>query len=407
MKIVKCVDNTDSSVIFYYVALALKSAAIAMPHAFLTLIFLDKGMDYSQIAMIQAFYSCGVVLFEYPSGVLADKYPKKNIYLISSLLLMLSYLLILSTDNYWFLILTWFIYGISTAMETGTIDSDIIIWIKENKDKEKVSNAIGSFISTMSQISSISAIGGACLGFVLHRIINTDIYWVMLGIVLLNVLLIVVFYRIPNRVDKSGNRSILIIVKDSLREIRETKQLRYMLILFALFQMFLQVHYQLWQSLFIEYGINSDWFICIYLSFQLITILAYKAPVNKLFRNTSVPIFMIAIVAVALMFLINKPILQLFLYAVPVFAITIAAYYTEIKYSEIVNVGNISAITSLLSTVMRIFGFAMLIISSRFIAHFSIRILFLIIPICVFSAICFILDRYIIWGNSKASKKME
>ncbi len=379
----------------YYVALTLKSVAVAMPHAVLTLIFLNKGIGYSQIAIIQAFYSFGMVIFEYPSGVLADKYPKKYIYLISSLLLMTSYLLILSTDNLGLLIFTWFIYGISTAMETGTIDSDIIIWIKENNDKENVSNTIKKFISTINQVSSVSAIGGACLGFALHKVIKTDIYWVMLGIVCFNVLLIAVLYRIPNRVDKSKERSILVIVKDSLSELKETKLLKYILILFALFQMFLQVHYQLWQSLFIEYGINSDWFIFIYLLFQLITMSAYKVPVNKLFRNTSVPILVIVIVATITMFIIEQPISQLVLYTVPVFAITLATYYTEIKYNEIVNVGNISAITSLLSTVMRISGFIMLIISSGFIKHFSIRVLFLIVPIGVFSAICFIMDKYI------------
>lgn len=395
MKAVKCADNTNNSVMLYYVALTLKSVAVAMPHAVLTLIFLNKGIDYSQIAIIQAFYSFGMVIFEYPSGVLADKYPKKYIYLISSLLLMTSYLLILSTDNLGLLIFTWFIYGISTAMETGTIDSDIIIWIKENNDKENVSNAIRKFISTINQVSSVSAIGGACSGFALHKMIKTDIYWVMLGIVCLNVLLIAVLYRIPNRVDKSKERSILVIVKDSLSELKDTKLLKYILILFALFQMFLQVHYQLWQSLFIEYGINSDWFIFIYLLFQLITMLAYKVPVNKLFRNTSAPILVIVIVATITMFIIEQPISQLVLYTVPVFAITLATYYTEIKYNEIVNAGNISAITSLLSTAMRISGFIMLIISSGFIKHFSIRVLFLIVPIGVFSAICFIMDKYI------------
>ena len=37
--------------------MGMKGMAITMPHAVLTLIFLSKGMTYSQIATIQAFYS--------------------------------------------------------------------------------------------------------------------------------------------------------------------------------------------------------------------------------------------------------------------------------------------------------------------------------------------------------------
>ncbi len=396
MKNVKCAETSKSLITFYFAALAMKSIAIAMPHAFLTLIFLDKGMDYSKIAIIQAFYSFGVVIFEYPSGVLADKYPKKYIYIMSLALLTVTYLLVLNTDRYLFLIAAWLIYGISTATETGTIDSDIIIWIKENNDTEEISQKIKKFIGTSGQVSSISAIGGACLGFVLYKIIDINIYWVMTALILFAGLLIAIFYKIPVREKTLNKRNIMAIVKDSFKEIKETKELQYMMLLFALFQVFLQIHYQLWQSLFIEYGIKSDWFIFIYLGFQFLSIVAYKVPVNKIFKKTAIPVMGIGIVAVILMYMADKPIIRLLLYAVPVFSVSIAAYFVETKYNEIIKVGNISSVTSLFSTVMRIFGFCTLLISSRFIELFSIRALFLVIPLVVFVMVCFILDRHII-----------
>lgn len=151
MKNVKCAENIDRLQKIYYFVLILKSVAIAMPHAFLTLVFLQKGMDYSKIAIIQAFYSLGVVVFEYPSGVLADKYKKKYLYLISMLLLVVSYLMILFSNTYLFLIVSWLIYGISTAMETGTIDAELIVLIKKNTMGEKVSKEISRFIGTSGQ----------------------------------------------------------------------------------------------------------------------------------------------------------------------------------------------------------------------------------------------------------------
>lgn len=396
MKNVKCADNINYASVIYYVALAFKSVAIAMPHAFLTLIFLNKGMNYSQIATIQAFYSLGVVAFEYPSGILADKYPKKYLYFFSSLLLMTCYLLVLNTNKYALLILAWLIYGISTAMETGTIDADIIIWIKEKNCNEDVSSNISKFVGLTGQISSLSAIIGSCIGFLLYKIIDLNIYWVMFGLVLINGLLVALFFKLPNTVSKAQTRNIMQIVKDSLKEVKENKILKYILLIFALLQMFLQIHYQLWQSLFIEYGINPNWFIVIYLVFQFITVVAYKVPVNKVLKRTSLPFGTIAIIAVVVMYVIHVPIIKVILYCVPIFVIAVISYFTEIKFNQIVNVSNISSITSLLSTVMRIFGFAVLLIAGRLIDLFSVNILFLVVPIIAMTAICFVVDRCLI-----------
>lgn len=229
-----------------------------------------------------------MVIFEYPSGVLADKFPKKYIYIVSQVLLTVTYLLVLNTDRYLLLITAGFVYGISTAAETGTVDSDIIIWIKENNSAEEVSKKIKKFIGTSGQISSLSAITGACLGFALYKIIDINIYLVMTALILFAGLLIACFYKIPDRETKANERNIMAIVKDSFKEIKET------------------------------------------------------------------------------------------------------------KYNEIINVGNISSVTSLFSTIMRLFGCGTLLISSRFIGLFSIKALFLVIPLIVFAMICFILDRHVI-----------
>ena len=144
---------------------------------------------------------------------------------------------------------------------------------------------------------------------------------------------------------------------------------------------------------------NYEILSVIYLIFQFISVLAYRVPVNTLFKKTSISIGVPTIIATILMYCINNYIFKMILYIIPVCAISVAVYYTEIKYNEIVNSGNISSITSLLSTGMRLFGFVTLIAASKFIALFSIRVLFLIIPIIVIIAVCFVLDRYVITRN--------
>ncbi|WP_270329263.1 hypothetical protein [Streptococcus infantarius] len=45
----------------------------------MTVILLAKGLSLSQILIIQSAYSIAIVLFEFPSGLLADNYSRKNL----------------------------------------------------------------------------------------------------------------------------------------------------------------------------------------------------------------------------------------------------------------------------------------------------------------------------------------
>ena len=55
-------------------------AATTIPHAILTLLLLSKGILINQIAIIQLFYNVAVLIFELPSGIMADNFSRKNIF---------------------------------------------------------------------------------------------------------------------------------------------------------------------------------------------------------------------------------------------------------------------------------------------------------------------------------------
>ena len=158
-------DNSTT----YYIALVLKCFAVAIPHSFLTLIFMGKGYTVSQIAVIQAFYSVAIVTLEFPSGVLSEKYNKKMIYVLSCVFLIASYVVVLLTSNFYLIVLAWFLYGISSAFETGSIDAAIIYLIKTELDEEKQKKVLSGFIGKETSYSSLSAILGAVIGFFLYK----------------------------------------------------------------------------------------------------------------------------------------------------------------------------------------------------------------------------------------------
>ena len=64
--------------LFFLLSNFLVSVAYSLPHSILTVILLAKGLSLSQILIIQSAYSIAIVLFEFPSGLLADNYSKKK-----------------------------------------------------------------------------------------------------------------------------------------------------------------------------------------------------------------------------------------------------------------------------------------------------------------------------------------
>ena len=137
MKHVTSVEKFTHNIRIFYLSAAAKSAAIAMPHAILTLIFLKKGITYSQIAAIQAVYSSAIILFEFPSGILADKYSKKILYISSNIVMLLCYIIVLNCESFFMMAFAWFLYGTANAFETGTLDSHIIITAKRSARRRR------------------------------------------------------------------------------------------------------------------------------------------------------------------------------------------------------------------------------------------------------------------------------
>ena len=110
----------------YLISYALTTIAMSLPHAVLTIVLFQKGLSLSEIMLVQTTYSAAVLLFEYPSGLLADLYSKKKLYVISRVLLLAMMLVVVFTSGLFWMCFAWFLYGIGNALDSGTLDADII-----------------------------------------------------------------------------------------------------------------------------------------------------------------------------------------------------------------------------------------------------------------------------------------
>ena len=147
------------NILVYYISIVLISLTKALPHSILTLILFEKGLTIANIAVVQAMYSLAILLFEVPSGLWADLYSRKQLYILSNIMLLIMCLLIYYSHNYYLICFIWFLYGVSESINSGTIEATIINDIKkENNSKLHINR----FIKLSNQFSLVAVIIGYC-----------------------------------------------------------------------------------------------------------------------------------------------------------------------------------------------------------------------------------------------------
>jgi len=99
----------------FFAAELLMNLALTVPHAILTPLLLDKGLSLSQILLVQASFSVAVLLFEFPSGSIADMISRRTLYFISRLVFCIFFLVVIFGHGFPLMLLAWIIYGLATG----------------------------------------------------------------------------------------------------------------------------------------------------------------------------------------------------------------------------------------------------------------------------------------------------
>jgi MFS family permease len=208
-----------------------------LPHAVLTLIFLEKGVDIPGIALIQSFYMLSLFIFEFPAGLLSDYFSGKRMYQLSMMTIFISYIIVYFSSDFYTLCLAWFIYGFSAASITGSLDA---YYIKGIKTK---ATDIKKFTSKNNIVYSLSSMLMGFIGAVLFAHISFLIYLFSAVLFLSSFIIVTLF--IPNttitRTKRIPLKDILIL---TVKTLKQDKNIRLTFIKISLFQVIVQIVYQ-------------------------------------------------------------------------------------------------------------------------------------------------------------------
>ena len=349
----------------------LVSVAYSLPHSILTVILLAKGLSLSQILIIQSAYSIAIVLFEFPSGLLADNYSRKNLYSLSKLFLIIMFLIVLFSNQFYLIFAAWFCYGIAAALDSGTLDAYIINQLKlAHREAE-----LRKFLALSNRLEIVGLLLGSSLGGILYHFIGINIY--VLGTVFLvaSTLISFFFFKETTKSDSLQASHVMVLKKqitDSFKELRKQPRLSLILIFDFLTQIFFQTHFQLWQSFFLGKGIDSQYFPFFYITFQVITLFSYSINIDGVKKYAGVLKFSPLIVFLPLTFFLRKIEIFLTAYFIFVFVFYVIEFILNYQFNKMVSVENISSLISFKSTVSRIGSVLLLCILSFMVKQMSV-----------------------------------
>lgn len=345
--------------------------AYSLPHSILTVILLAKGLSLSQILIIQSAYSIAIVLFEFPSGLLADNYSRKNLYSLSKLFLIIMFLIVLFSNQFYLIFAAWFCYGIAAALDSGTLDAYIINQLKLAHHGAE----LRKFLALSNRLEIVGLLLGSSLGGILYHFIGINIY--VLGTVFLaaSTLISFFFFKETTKSDSLQDSHVMVLKKqitDSFKELRKQPRLSLILIFDFLTQIFFQTHFQLWQSFFLSKGIDNQYFPFFYITFQVITLFSYSINIDGVKKYAGVLKFSPLIVFLPLTFFLGKIEIFLTAYFIFVFVFYVIEFILNYQFNKMVSVENISSLISFKSTVSRIGSVLLLCILSFMVKQMSV-----------------------------------
>ena len=396
----------------FFAAELLMNLALTVPHAILTPLLLDKGLSLSQILLVQAGFSVAVLLFEFPSGSIADMISRRTLYFISRLVFCIFFLVVIFGHGFPLMLLAWIIYGLATALESGTLDAALINNAKNRQGPagtvgapDHVESRISWLVRKEGQSAYLGMMIGSTIGGLLYLSVGANIYFISVGATVISVVTIALFFRIPEQhkvatvggnetaesvgkneagasVDKhdaariGGARRLWQELRSHARatveEMRDSAALRQFLLLAVVAQAFLQLHFQLWQAVGLEKGFAESHLLFLYLLFIGMAFGASFIRPEVLFQRRGLVVTaVVAFPGLAWLSYLVDGWVYLVFYGALAFLLIVFANYSAFGVRRASSVERIGAVTSLVGVVGRIGAIGVLAVASVFVNFYS------------------------------------
>ncbi len=182
-----------------------------------TLFYIERGLSSSQYISFVGVAFLVKLIFEIPFGILADKYNKKMLLLISNLLFITSTIIFINSHNYFTFLIAIIINSINNSISSGIVNSILYESTENKKDFNKIL-FYNSFFYNISYM--LAMIIGGYIGQ--HFGLIFTYYFTIIPFIIDFIVLLII------RVNKPQNNCLnnnLLILKNGIKEISNNSYL--------------------------------------------------------------------------------------------------------------------------------------------------------------------------------------
>ncbi len=220
----------------YTIILTLNYFSQGLLVAVLSLILLDKGLLFSDIALAMGIYAITVAVLELPTGLLADRIGRKHVFLLALLVQAVSFIVLLLGYGTFAVVGGVFFFGVGRALASGSFEALFIDRYTDSYGECVMSRAVR--ILSVSEAAGLAA--GALLGGLLPVFASrylpflSSVYDIDLilrfGLSLVLILLVMIWIPTDKPENHACDLSITAQLKSSLQVIQKGKNIKYLLI---------------------------------------------------------------------------------------------------------------------------------------------------------------------------------
>lgn len=150
-----------------------------------TIFLLDAGLSNFQAFLANAFFSLGQVIFEIPTGIIADTFGRRVSYMLGGITLAISTLLYLWMwqihGPFWSWALSSILLGLGFTFFSGALEAWLVDALKETHYKGSLDNVFANG----QIVGGVAMLSGSFLGGVIAQFTNLGVPYVLRAIILI------------------------------------------------------------------------------------------------------------------------------------------------------------------------------------------------------------------------------
>lgn len=278
-------DNFRNNIVYFKIFSALSSALFYLP--IFVLFYMNRGLVYSEITLLQAIIFLTAIFLEIPSGVFSDAFGIRLSIIISIFLFSISFVITAYCSDFYMFAVSSIIFGAAMAILSGCPFSFLFNYLKR-ENKIEYFTKIGGSVSFIQQLATAACLFVGSFLFV----INSRLPYILSALAFMLSLIFLLLIKTEQEKFHDGKefKKHFIHYLDIFKRgtsLLSNKSLLFITLIFAFFLSSTIASFDMYQIVFKKHGIPTDLFGPIYCGFLVIAAIGskYAHLIESLFKN--------------------------------------------------------------------------------------------------------------------------